>query len=80
MPLGTTEIFHFHHKAQQFFYILTGTATFELDGKTIEVNAHEGLHIKPKQQHKITNNGIVDLTFLVVSEPPSHGDRTNIEL
>ncbi|MEO6904050.1 MAG: cupin domain-containing protein [Bacteroidia bacterium] len=80
MPVGTTESLHFHHKAQQFFFILSGTATFELEEKTIEVNAQEGLHIKPKQLHKITNKGTVDLNFLVVSEPLSHGDRTNIDL
>jgi mannose-6-phosphate isomerase-like protein (cupin superfamily) len=80
MPSGTAESLHFHNKAQQFFYILNGTATFELEGKIIEVNAYEGLHIKPNQKHKISNNTTVDLKFLVMSEPKSHGDRTNIEL
>jgi mannose-6-phosphate isomerase-like protein (cupin superfamily) len=80
MPAGTTEVLHFHHKAQQFFYILSGVATFELNDDTIEVGPNEGLHIKPRQKHRITNTGNTDLWFLVVSEPKSHGDRTNIEL
>jgi mannose-6-phosphate isomerase-like protein (cupin superfamily) len=80
MPSGTSESFHFHNKSQQFFYILSGSATFEVDGKIIEVNENEGIHIKPKQEHKITNSGTLDLTFLVVSEPKSQGDRINIEL
>lgn len=80
MPSGTSESLHFHNKSQQFFYILNGSAIFEIDGKIIEVNVNEGIHIKPKQEHKIINNGSLDLTFIVVSEPKSHGDRTSIEL
>jgi len=78
MPSGTEEALHFHHKAQQFFYILSGQATFEIEGNLIEVKANEGLHITPNQKHKITNNGTIDLHFLVISEPKAHGDRTNI--
>src|SRR5688572_21102488 len=78
MPGGTEEALHFHHKAQQFFYILAGQATFEIGNKLIEVKANEGLHIAPKQKHKIKNNVISDLHFLVISEPKAHGDRTNI--
>ncbi len=78
MPSGTEEASHFHHKAQQFFYILSGLATFEIEGKVIELNPNEGLHVAPNQKHKIKNNHKSDLNFLVISEPKSHGDRTNI--
>lgn len=78
MPAGTEEILHFHHKSQQFFYILSGIASFELEGKTIEVRANEGLHIEPFQKHKIKNVSNTELHFLVISEPKAHGDRTNI--
>jgi len=80
MPHGTEEALHFHHKAQQFFYILSGQAIFEIENNLIEVQASEGLHIAPHQKHKIKNNGTSDLHFLVISEPKAHGDRTNIEL
>lgn len=78
MPPGTSETLHYHERAQQFFYILKGKATFELDGITTEVGAGEGMHISPRQQHRILNNSPEDLHFLVVSEPKAHGDRTNI--
>ncbi len=32
MPPGTGEQFHYHERAQQLFYILSGTGTFEVDG------------------------------------------------
>lgn len=79
IPSGKGESLHFHHKSQQFFYILSGSATFEIEGEFFEINVNEGIHIKPMQKHKISNLGDEDLTFLVVSEPKSHGDRTNID-
>ena len=80
MPVGTEEALHYHHQSQQFFYILSGTATFEIEDKIVEVKANEGLHIEPNQKHKIKNESISDLHFLVISEPKSHGDRVNVEV
>lgn len=79
MPAGTSESLHFHHQAQQFFFILKGIATFEVEDKLYEVNENNGFHIQPNEKHKILNNTTKDLEFIVISEPKSHGDRVNIE-
>lgn len=78
MPPNTAEQRHFHTKSQQVFYILSGSATFELADETILVHANESLHIPPNTIHKIANNGETDLSFIVISEPKAHGDRINI--
>lgn len=75
MPPGTSEQPHFHTRAQQLFYILSGTATFTVEGKEITVQANESLHIAPGVKHHIENRSAVHLQFLVISEPKSHGDR-----
>ncbi len=75
MPPGTKEVHHYHEKAQQFFYILSGTATFEINGLVYSVEQNKGILIKPKMKHRIWNNSNSDLEFIVVSEPKSHGDR-----
>ncbi|HOS48142.1 MAG TPA: cupin domain-containing protein [Bacteroidia bacterium] len=80
MPAGTEEMLHFHQKAQQFFYVLSGLATFEIEGQIIEVNKNEGIRINPGQHHKIKNLLDQDLTFIVISQPNAHGDRINISL
>ena len=80
MPPNTFESLHYHQKAQQFFYILSGRATFELEDEIFEVNANEGFHVEANKKHKIKNESNTDLHFLVISEPKAHGDRTNIEL
>lgn len=78
MPPNTEETMHFHQKSQQFFFILSGTAVFELDEKVFEIQPNEGFHIKPGQIHKIKNNGPDELHFLVISEPKTQEDRINI--
>jgi mannose-6-phosphate isomerase-like protein (cupin superfamily)/ribosomal protein S18 acetylase RimI-like enzyme len=78
MPPGETETLHYHVKAQQVFYILSGTALLEVDGEQNNLEAGESLHIKPKSLHRISNQGSGDLRFVLVSQPKAHGDRIDI--
>jgi len=78
MPPGTSEQLHYHEHAQQVFYVLSGTATFEINGQSATVNPSGSIHIAKNTPHRIFNNHDVDLHFLVISEPKSHGDRINI--
>jgi mannose-6-phosphate isomerase-like protein (cupin superfamily) len=78
MPKGTAEVYHYHERSQQLFYILSGVATFELNNKVIVVKANESIHVPAKLKHRIINNSDQDLHFLVISEPMAHGDRINI--
>lgn len=79
MSPKTSEVLHYHNISQQFFFILKGIATFEVEGEILKIKEMNGLHIKPKLRHKIINNSNENLEFLVVSEPKSHGDRINLE-
>lgn len=77
MSPGTEEQLHYHAKAQQVFFVLKGTASFEINGVNYLVQPHESIHVPPGIKHKIANNSFEDLEFLVISEPPSHTDRIN---
>ncbi len=79
MPPDTAERLHYHEKAQQFFYILSGAAQFEIEGEYVTLHVHEGISIEPGIKHKIMNTGNTGLEFIVVSQPESHGDRINLE-
>jgi mannose-6-phosphate isomerase-like protein (cupin superfamily) len=78
MPPGTAEQRHFHHRARQFFYVLTGELTMEFDGSEHTITANQGLEIGPGVPHQAINRSAGDVRFLVTSLPPSHGDRTNL--
>jgi len=79
MPKGTQEEKHFHARALQFFYILSGEATFEIDEELYIIKENQGITIKPKEKHKIMNNTDFDLKFLLISNPPSQSDRINVK-
>ena len=78
MPAGTSERLHVHRFTQQVFYILSGVATFDVGGERRIVSARESIHIPAGVIHRIANSHDGDLTFLVISQPRSHGDRIDI--
>ncbi len=78
MPPGTAEQMHFHKKAQQFFYILSGIATFNVEGQLFKLKANEGISILPNVMHQFSNREEEDLNFLLISQPTSKEDRYNI--
>jgi mannose-6-phosphate isomerase-like protein (cupin superfamily) len=75
---GTSEQLHFHQKAQQLFYILSGKAGFKIDQQLLYLVSGESVHIPPEIPHLIFNNGDAVLRFIVVSSPKSHGDREEV--
>jgi mannose-6-phosphate isomerase-like protein (cupin superfamily) len=79
MPPGTEEALHFHETAQQFFFILKGTAVFEIDEVILMMHEGEGINIAARQKHRIMNKEEQTiLEFLIVSQPSAKNDRQNI--
>lgn len=78
MPPGTKEVSHYHEYSEQTFYILSGVATFTVDGQLIEAFEGVSINIFPKSIHHIANEQQRDLIFLVISSPPTDNDRIEI--
>jgi mannose-6-phosphate isomerase-like protein (cupin superfamily) len=79
MPPGASERRHVHNRSRQFFYVLRGELTLELESENVGMRAGEGLEIKPGVAHMARNTSNHDAEFIVISFPPSHTDRTNID-
>lgn len=79
MPSLTKEKLHFHSKAQQFFFILKGAATFYLEDAKIKVHEQKGISIPPQTRHFIANETSLPLDFLVISQPSTNEDRTLVQ-
>ncbi|GAB5472845.1 MAG: hypothetical protein Mars2KO_09440 [Maribacter sp.] len=77
MPAHTSEEKHYHNFSQQFFYVLNGSAIFELEKEIVEVKKGEGIHIYPQIAHQIKNEESTELEFIVISQPTTRGDRIN---
>src|SRR5215472_4364726 len=75
MPPGTSEVRHHHVRARQFFFVLEGQLTLEVEFHDFVLKAGEGIEVAPGQAHEAINRGGADVRFVVTSQPPSHGDR-----
>jgi quercetin dioxygenase-like cupin family protein len=79
MPPATSEVRHRHGVARQFFYVLSGELELELAGVRHRLEAGAGLEVPPGAPHEASNRSEADVEFLVISQPPSHGDRLPAE-
>ncbi len=80
MPPGTSEVRHHHVVARQFFYVLEGELTMEVERSSPRIlRMGEGVEIAPGMAHQALNRSGSDVRFLVISHPPSHGDRVACE-
>jgi mannose-6-phosphate isomerase-like protein (cupin superfamily) len=75
MPPGTAEQRHLHQGTTQFFYVLGGELIIELNGDEHRLAPSTGLNIPAQTPHQVFNRSSEDARFLVISQPPSHGDR-----
>lgn len=75
VPPGGAEVKHYHEKAHQFFFVLSGEATLEFNGKQLVLIPQQGVSVPPETPHRLLNKAKEDLSFIVISSPMSHGDR-----
>lgn len=80
MPPGTKEQRHYHVSAQQFFFILEGTAAFYAGDEKKTIHAQQGILIEAETPHYIANESDKKLTFLVISQPSTNNDRINVAI
>lgn len=78
VPPGKFEVKHYHKKSKQFFFVLKGTATIDVDGIEYTINEQDGIFIDANITHQLINKGSEDIEFLVISSSDSHGDRIEI--
>ncbi len=77
MPPGAAEELHWHARARQFFYVVEGVVTIDIEGERHLLDRGGGVEIPPGVAHQVRNETDTPVAFLVVSTPPSHGDRVS---
>lgn len=78
MPPGTSEQWHAHARARQFFYVLTGRLAMDGPDGVVTLGAGDGLEVPPGAAHRANNPHGEPVHFLVVSAPTTKGDRSNL--
>ncbi len=67
-PMAYVEV-HTHKVQEQIYHVLEGEGSMEIEGKKRIVRKHDVIFIPPGYSHSIVNNGLTDLTFIVVTTP-----------
>ncbi|MEO2077066.1 MAG: cupin domain-containing protein [Bacillus sp. (in: firmicutes)] len=79
MPPQTSEIRHYHQQSRQFFFVLSGSPTLEVNGERFTLTSQEGIEVPPHIPHQMFNESESAAEFLVISQPTSKGDRVSFE-
>lgn len=58
--------------------LLSDAATLEVNDVIHQLTTEQGFHIVAGVQHQLRNEHNENLSFIVTSTPPSHGDRVEI--
>lgn len=60
---------HKHQVQEQVYHVLEGEALMEIEGEHHLVRKHDVIFLPPGVEHAISNSGLTDLVFLVVTSP-----------
>ena len=62
---------HSHKVQEQVYHVLDGEGLMEIGDKSQVVRKHDVIYLPPGVEHAITNTGLTDLVFIVVTSPVS---------
>ena len=60
---------HTHKVQEQIYHVLEGEGLMEIAGTAQVVRRHDVIFLPPGVEHAISNTGLADLVFLVITSP-----------
>jgi mannose-6-phosphate isomerase-like protein (cupin superfamily) len=66
---------HRHKVQEQIYHVLEGEGLMEIAGRNQVVRKHDFIYLPPGIEHAISNTGLVDLVFLVVTAPVTDDEK-----
>lgn len=78
VPAGSGEVWHVHDAATQFFYVLSGEAVLHTADRLVPLASGDGCEVPPGTPHRFANESADEVRFLVISAPPTAGDRRQV--
>lgn len=77
LPSGRSTQRHFHRSSEEFYFILSGRGTMEVEGMERPVGEGDAILIPPGSWHRIT--AVETLRFLCCCAPPYAHEDTFLE-
>lgn len=66
---------HKHKVQEQIYHVIEGEGLMEIGDRKQVVRRHDFIFVPPGIEHSISNTGLVDLVFLVVTSPVTDGEK-----
>ena len=66
---------HKHKVQEQIYHVLEGEGLMEIAGKNHVVRKHDFIFLPPDVEHAISNSGLTDLVFLVITSPVTDDEK-----
>jgi mannose-6-phosphate isomerase-like protein (cupin superfamily) len=60
---------------EQIYHVLEGEGLMEIAGTNHVVRKHDFIFLPPGVEHAISNSGLVDLVFLVITSPVTDDEK-----
>jgi mannose-6-phosphate isomerase-like protein (cupin superfamily) len=79
VPAGGATQRHWHRGSEEFYFLLEGRGTMEVDGEECEVGPGDAILIPPGAWHQIRADQGGDLRFLCCCAPPYRHEDTFFE-
>lgn len=67
-PMAYVEL-HEHKVQEQIYHVLEGEGLMEIEGEKTVVRKHDVIFLPPGNKHSISNSGLGNLVFLVITTP-----------
>jgi mannose-6-phosphate isomerase-like protein (cupin superfamily) len=67
---------HYHKVSEEFYFLLEGHGSMEIDGEICDVGPGDAILIPPGAWHQITGTSVSPLRFLCCCAPPYAHDDT----
>lgn len=62
---------HYHHDGEEWFYVLSGSLTLSLAGRTYDLEKGDAAHFDSRLPHRLIARGGADVELLLVASPLS---------
>ena len=79
LPTDAATDRHYHKESEEFYFILEGKGTMEIDGETQQVNPGDGILIPREAWHQLTADQGEPLRLLCCCAPPYQHSDTYFE-
>lgn len=66
LPVGASIGYHVHEQEEEFFYVLSGEALFNDNGRTVRLRAGDATVTRGGEGHAVQNDGAVPFEMLAV--------------